>query len=263
MARYRYKGRFISAGRARQISHLRHAKRHLTSEATHERRTIARTPGYRTDRGLKPVIERAAMARRLAALEAEREQREARIRYLEERIAEEVRLETELSTQTLFGLTPMVDETYWIDTWSWTIADVDDFDENYFQKDFKRPPKGTYRITNLIFTFQREPRAGDERRADSIVGFRELKIRYANFEFEFQVDIPIGPDEYGMAVLERVIARYVNRYADPKKYEFFYVKAEIEAPNGETVFRTITPRIEIPEVRVRRVRHRNRSRGRD
>lgn len=130
--RYRYKGRFVSEARARHYSTLRNAKKHVSTEATHQRRTIARITKFRTPRGMKPVIEKAQADRRLERLEREREEQAAKIERLEARRVEEISFEEELSETEFFGLEPLMDEAEYIDEFIEDMADVDEFDDNYF-----------------------------------------------------------------------------------------------------------------------------------
>lgn len=131
--RYRYKGRFVTQARARYYSTLKNAKHHVITEATYARRTIAKINKYRTARGMKAVIDKAQAERKLARLERERAEQEARIERLEARRVEELSFAEELSETEFFGLEPLMDEEEYINEFIHEMADVDEYDDNYFE----------------------------------------------------------------------------------------------------------------------------------
>lgn len=143
MPRYRYRGRFISAGEAARFANLRGAKDYLTTEVVEQKRVTYKTTGfYRSEE----VEERRAIAEERAAPPPTPapsvdyyEPPEAPYTPPEAPPAETPDYydpDIPYADQELFGLEPLVDEPMWMeelfdDDLDEYLDDVDDEGEDY------------------------------------------------------------------------------------------------------------------------------------
>lgn len=154
MTRYRYKGRFISAGDAARYANLRGAKNYLSTEIVEARRPVYRTTGfYRPEE----AEERRDIQRERAApppVPAPREDYyeppeppawtprdippEWRDEFSEELedLLQYYDPDVPLAEQEMFGLTPLMDEAFWMgelfdDDFDDYLDDVDDEGGDY------------------------------------------------------------------------------------------------------------------------------------
>lgn len=124
-----------------------------------------------------------------------------------------------------------------------------------------RDPLLARKITEVIITFQRPARPRERK---DVVGFREAHVQMKILKrVEIPVEIPVGEGLHGTNALRHIIARGVMKHR-PKGAQYYYVtvkeeRERLDRESGEiepvSIFRTVMPRTELPQVSIRHVRH--------